>query len=162
MSSPPYVSILLKQPADGDTVFIRRFTRDPPVRAVWSATAQTFTLLTDVTLTIIGGTYAGTYSAAFLNPVPISTVPGWGVVVGGIFLGTAESPPGTWQLVESNLTSTGFSGTPYAAPAGPASALSFTSVGSPSWIGPTSMGITDTSAPALIIPASLVQAWRPI
>lgn len=160
--TPPWVSPLVSLPADGATVFVRRLRWfDPPVLAVWNLAAGSFFTSATALLTIVGGTFDGVYDAAFLNPIPTSTLPGWGVIIGGIFLGAAEASPGNWLLGESDLVANAYNGGTYAAPAGPATESAFSTIGAPSWTGPTSMSIG--AIPSVVeIPAWGINSWRPV
>jgi hypothetical protein len=156
-----YKSILIAQPADGDVVFIRRFTRDPPVLASWNATTQQFTLTNGPTLTVVGGTYAGTYPATFTNNAVGTGRPAWLYDAGAVKLQAFSNTDGFWNLQESDYIGNGYSGATYPDPAGPHTTTPIPSFGAPGWTGPTSMSLSDVSHVALVIPAALVSAWRP-
>ncbi len=156
-----YQSILIAQPNDGDVVFIRRFTRDPPVLATWDATAQQFTLANGPTLTIVGGTYAGSTLATFITNILGSGKHGWGFTASGRFIGTFESPAGTWNMQQTDFATAAYFAAGYAPPAGPHTDTIFSTFGSPAWSGPTSMSLSALGAVPLIIPAAFISAWRP-
>lgn len=156
-----YKSILIQQPTDGDTVFIRRFTRDPPVLATWDATAQQFTLISTATITIIGGTYAGIWPVTFTPNVAGTGNPAWFNLQGSIYLAMIEGSPGAWVFQQTDFATAAYFGNNTFATAPNRTETSFSSFGSPAWSGPTSMATNALTGVALIIPASLVQAWRP-
>ena len=156
-----YKSILLAQPADGAVVFIRRFTRDPPVLAAWNAAAQEFTLQNGPTITVAGGTYAGTYPATFTTNAFGTGRPAWYFDTGTVKLQAFSNTDGFWNLQESDYMGNGYDGGTYPDPAGPHTSTPLTPFGAPGWTGPTSMSLSDTAVVALTIPAALVSAWRP-
>jgi len=99
-----YKSVLIEQPADGDVVFLRRFTRDPPVLAAWSLNRQSFTLANPLTAVQVGGTNPGTHTLPLvLLPAPF-TGSGWALNFGTYWLIFRNTGGTTWQLSETNLT----------------------------------------------------------
>lgn len=154
-------SPLLSLPADGVTVFIRRLRFfDPPVLAKWDEASQTFITDGTATLTIIGGTYAGTHTVTFGTNWGGTGKSGWFKDMGGgIFIGS-ELYAGNWYLEETDLIANSYQSGFYAPPAGPASSSSFGTIGAPSWSGPTTMSLS-ALPPTIIIPAWGVNSWRP-
>ena len=156
-----YKSILLAQPADGAVVFIRRFTRDPPVLAAWDATAQQFTLTGGNTIAITGGTYAGTYFVTFTTNWNGSGFPAWFSFDGTIWQLLIELSPGSWTFHQTTGGVDEYEGLTTFATAPNRTETVFQTNGSPSWTGPTAMASNALDGLPLIIPASLVSAWRP-
>ena len=83
MSSTTYKSILLAQPADGDVVFVRRFTRDPPVLATYFAILRMFVTGTLFDIALEGSSLDGTYAATFQPNLLGSGKAGWLATTGG-------------------------------------------------------------------------------
>lgn len=157
-----YKSILQAQPADGDVVFVRRFTRDPPVRATWSATLSQFTTPGGTQFTVTGSAHTGVYTATYSTNIAGTGLRGWFNLSGGIYTIMINDSGATWSLevtdaatwawLTSGLTWTG----------GTISTVPTTQVGSPPIAQPSLITLTNGQPSPIILPASIVQAWRPL
>lgn len=156
-----YRSILEQQPNDGDVVFVRRFTRDPPVLATYLAYLQLFITSATLDLYISGSTVAGTYTLTYNASVPVFALPGWTITVGINRFLAINIPGGVFALAAFNNTSNGFwvppgqwkppfpeGENPIAFGANPFGAAS-------------RMALLPTSTTGQSLPANLISAWRP-
>lgn len=158
--SAPWVSPLVSLPADGATVFVRRLRFfDTPVLATWDLASGLFSTIPIVSLTVVAGTFAGTWALTYgTNWGGVGTL-GWMVEASpGIFIGAQNIGP-NWYLVESDLIANAYNSASYLAPFAPHVALSFTTAGAPSWSPPTALSISQTS-PLVSIPAWGINSWR--
>lgn len=161
MSSTTYKSILLAQPADGDVVFVRRWTRDPPLLATWIDNMRAFITSPTLKLKIDGSTLDGTYTLNFNVSIPIFSIPGWFNITGGNNFIFAPLTTGLFTLAALSNTPGGFWIKP----------TNFTGIW-PSGEDPVDfatnpfgtadrMGLLPTDPTGLWLPAAAVSAWRP-
>ena len=156
-----YKSILLAQPADGDVVFVRRFTRDPPLLATWIAPLRIFITGTLFDIHLEGSTLDGTYSATFQTNLLGSGKPGWLATSGGDSIYFLPQP---WGLISLGARDGGGNG--FYSPAstwygGNPSCFNFADAGVNPFGLPLDATFTPHDLSQLILPAALVSAWRP-
>jgi hypothetical protein len=156
-----YKSILHVQPADGQVVYIRRYSAEPPALATWDLPNQRFALVASLNLTITGGTFTGVWPLAYTSNVGGSGLPAYYHLESGIYLAVVENSPGTWHLQETDAVANAY----YDATGRPTpdnnTASTFTTIGAPTWTPPTHMATGPFTPAALLIPAYAVETWRP-
>lgn len=156
-----YRSILLTQPNDGEVVYVRRFVRDPPILATWIAPLRLFMQAGQLDIQIEGTTLNGQYAASWQANLLGSGKPGWLATTGGNNLYFLPQP---WGLISFGAQDG--SGNGFFAPAAlyqgqiPA-CFAFTPNGTNPFGLPTEMAFTPHTLTQLLLPASLVSAWRP-
>jgi len=156
-----YKSILLAQPADSQVVFMRRFTRDPPVLAQWDATNTQFSVPAGSFFTVVGGPDSGSLTASYTTNFLELGRKAW-QHIGATYTTYVQFSAGQWRVGQANnAASAGYEAAGQAWSGGTITANAFTPFGGPGFGAPTSITLTGALPFPLIIPANLVQAWRP-
>jgi hypothetical protein len=157
-----YTPILQAQPADGDVVFVRRWTRDPPVRATFLANMSTFITSATLNALLVGSTAAGTFTLAFSVSVPTFALPGWTATTGGVTYTFLTLPGGFWALAVLNGSGNGFWAPPQTVQGIWPATVTTIAFGANPFGAASRVALQPGSAIGLWLPAANVQAWRPL
>ncbi len=153
--------MLIDQPADGDVVFVRRFTRDPPVLATYLRNLRQFITSPTLDLYLSGTSIAGTFTATFSASIPVFALPGWTATSGTGTLFFLTLPTSQMALGVVHGGGIDFWTQPILPLPLWQTSQSFTISGGNPYVTPDRMALLPTSSTGQLLPASLISAWRP-